>query len=126
MPSDTLYEFKFTAEPTAAARNAEDVGEGTVIVFVLSDTMDNAEATARAYVMGFGWLVLNTEVAHAQTPQQLSRLEEPQAGSMSASPGNKLGIRYFWPLILPSMTCSISSKVALVVCLRLSITTSCK
>jgi hypothetical protein len=70
-----LYFFNFESMPTAAASKANDVAGGTIDIWINSQcTLPEAETTARAYVMGMGWLISAMPIAREWPVARLPEL----------------------------------------------------
>ena len=69
------YFLDIEATPTNAAKNAHDVASASVLTFVIAASPDEAEAMARAAIMGHGWVAQGISSFLQPTVEQISRLE---------------------------------------------------
>lgn len=63
------------ATPTSAVANASDVASASVLTFVIADTPAEAEAMARAAIMGRGWVAQGISSFLQPTDEQIACLE---------------------------------------------------
>ncbi|MCK9386053.1 MAG: hypothetical protein M0Q15_15700 [Nevskia sp.] len=68
------YFLDIEATPTSAAANASDVASASVLTFVIAGSPAEAEAMARAAIMGQGWVAQSISSFLQPTDEQISRL----------------------------------------------------
>jgi hypothetical protein len=69
------YFLDIEALPTSAATNASDVASASVFTFVIAESPDEAEAMARAAIMGQGWVAQGISSFLQPTDEQIACLE---------------------------------------------------
>jgi hypothetical protein len=77
-----MFRFVFAAEPTPGADQAADIAGGRIEVWVDENNAETAEAKARAYIMGYSWIVKELETSE-HWPEELCPDPEKSAASFA-------------------------------------------
>jgi hypothetical protein len=70
-----MYFLDIEAVPTSAAANAADVASASVLTFVIADSQAEAEAMARAAIIGQAWVVQGISSFLQPTDEQIAGLD---------------------------------------------------
>lgn len=73
---DLSFLFIIQAEPTPAARNAQDIDGANVHVWVMESTIIAAEAAARSHILGYAWIPHKVRFSGEVTGDLIAALDE--------------------------------------------------